>query len=112
MRPDDLTEYRALRIRENREEALRKTAVAVRFVDGITRCIQLDVSTRGKKWVMGRGSGVHRRSAQEVDTCAQAGDSGCRQDYTLIESMARAGGASSYSAQSTIENGSISTRRG
>ena len=49
------TEYtRALRIRENEEEALRKTAVAVRFVDGITRCIQLDVGTRGKKWVMGR----------------------------------------------------------
>ena len=46
------TEYtRTLRVREAEEERLRKSCVAVRFVDGVTRAVRLEMSDRGRSWV-------------------------------------------------------------
>ena len=46
------TEYtRALKLREEQDEALRKTAISVQFVDGVSRCLVLDATTKGKRWV-------------------------------------------------------------
>lgn len=49
------TEYtRALRKRENEEEALRKQCVTVDFADGLTRCIRLEKRNQYKEWIFQR----------------------------------------------------------
>ena len=54
------TEYtKQLRVHEKEEETLRRDAIAVKFIDGVTRCVQLDPSSRGKSWVLGRDWAAH-----------------------------------------------------
>ena len=49
------TEYtRALRRREADEEELRKLCVAVEFVDGVTRCVRLEMKSHASEWAFQR----------------------------------------------------------